>query len=347
MKFNYNWKLSDLKDVKSNGLKVFSCFACGGGSTMGYKMSGFEVIGANDIDPEMMSHYLQNHKPKYHYLESIETFKNREDLPQELFNLDILDGSPPCSSFSMAGSREEKWGVEKKFREGQAEQVLDDLFFHFIDLAKRLQPKVVISENVKGMLMGNAKGYVKEIINKFDLAGYDTQLFLMNGATMGLPQKRERVFFISRRKDLNLPKVNLIFNEKTIPVKEALSDILHEFGQDKSSSNTYKYWKACEEGKNFSSVHPKGSLFNHCKISPHLPFPTLHTRCDIMYRWEKMCTFTTKQLCRIGSYPSDYKFGSEKIGQYLIGMSVPPLMTHKISKEIAKQLFKVSEDGRT
>jgi DNA (cytosine-5)-methyltransferase 1 len=50
--------------------------------------------------------------------------------------LDILDGSPPCSSFSMAGNREKDWGKEKKFREGQAEQVLDNLFFDFIDLQK-------------------------------------------------------------------------------------------------------------------------------------------------------------------------------------------------------------------
>ena len=194
--FTYKWNLSDLKEVPKNGYKVFSCFACGGGSTMGYKMSGFEVIGCNEIDPEMMSIYKKNHNPKHTFLESIETFKLRKDLPKELYNLDILDGSPPCSSFSMAGSREKAWGKKKKFREGQAEQVLDDLFFHYIDLAKKLQPKIVVAENVKGMLQGNAKGYVKQIINLFNVAGYNVQLFLLNGATMGLPQKRERVFFV-------------------------------------------------------------------------------------------------------------------------------------------------------
>jgi hypothetical protein len=50
-------------------------------------------------------------------------------IPADLFELDILDGSPPCSSFSMAGSREKAWGEKKKFREGQAHQVLDDSFF--------------------------------------------------------------------------------------------------------------------------------------------------------------------------------------------------------------------------
>jgi DNA (cytosine-5)-methyltransferase 1 len=111
----------------------------------------------------MIEAYKTNHNPKYAYLEPIQTFKNRTDLPAELYNLDILDGSPPCSSFSMAGNRDKDWGKEKKFREGQAEQVLDTLFFDFIDLAKKLQPKVVVAENVKGLLMGNAKDYVIEI----------------------------------------------------------------------------------------------------------------------------------------------------------------------------------------
>ena len=132
MKFPYKWTLADANFTKDKG-KVFSCFACGGGSTMGYKLAGFDVLGCNEIDPKMIEAYKTNHKPKYAFLEPIQEFKLRDDLPEELYNLDILDGSPPCSSFSMAGNREEDWGKEKKFREGQAEQVLDTLFFDFID----------------------------------------------------------------------------------------------------------------------------------------------------------------------------------------------------------------------
>jgi DNA (cytosine-5)-methyltransferase 1 len=153
-KFPYNWTLKDAVFTKDKG-KVFSCFACGGGSTMGYKLAGFDVLGCNEIDPKMIEAYKTNHNPKYAYLEPIQTFKTRKDLPSELYNLDILDGSPPCSSFSMAGNREKDWGKEKKFKEGQAEQVLDTLFFDFIDLAKELQPKIVVAENVKGLLLGS------------------------------------------------------------------------------------------------------------------------------------------------------------------------------------------------
>lgn len=51
-KFPYNWRLSEAKFTKDKG-KVFSCFACGGGSTMGYKLAGFDVIGCNEIDAKV------------------------------------------------------------------------------------------------------------------------------------------------------------------------------------------------------------------------------------------------------------------------------------------------------
>lgn len=336
--FTYKWNLSDLENVPKNGYKVFSCFACGGGSTMGYKMSGFDVIGCNEIDPEMMSIYKKNHNPKYSYLESIETFKLRDDLPKELYNLDILDGSPPCSSFSMAGSREKKWGQKKKFREGQAEQILDDLFFHYIDLAKKLQPKIVVAENVKGMLLGNAKGYVKQIIGLFNVAGYDVQLFLLNGATMGLPQKRERVFFVCKRKDLNLPKLHLNFREKSISVKTAfdsISDINYK-GKDLSKSSMVKYYHKCKPGEAFSKYHPKQSLFNQKVIQKWEPSFTL-TAGAPLWHYESPRQLSLYEGCVLGSFPLDYGFKSRDVGIYQIGMSVPPLMMHKISRQIEKQ----------
>ena len=131
---------------------------------MGYKLAGFDVVGGVEIDPEMMALYRKNLNPplSLSYLMPIQEFKNRPLSGSEmaLYDLDVLDGSPPCSSFSMAGSREKAWGKKKKFREGQALQVRDDLFFHFIDVARWLRPKVVVAENVKGLIKGNARGYV-------------------------------------------------------------------------------------------------------------------------------------------------------------------------------------------
>ena len=339
--FTYKWNLTDLENVKKNGLKVFSTFACGGGSTMGYKMSGFEVIGCNEVDPEMIQVYKANHKPKFAFLESIETFKLRSDLPKELFNLDILDGSPPCSSFSMAGSREKAWGKNKKFREGQAEQVLDDLFFHYIELARRLQPKVVVAENVKGMLQGNAKGYVKQIINLFNVAGYDVQLFLLNGATMGLPQARERVFFVCRRKDLKWTDLKLGFNETPISLVEAFKGAPRE--KEYLTSDQLKFWSLAKPGESFSKYHPKGSRFGQKKVHPGHPCGTLTTKADSFFHWSEKRALSKYEWQMIGSYPLDYIFKSQSSAKYMIGMSVPPLMMHKISEQIYNQWFKSLE----
>lgn len=67
-KFPYNWRLSEAKFTKDKG-KVFSCFACGGGSTMGYKLAGFDVIGCNEIDAKVNRCYVANHSPRYNFLE--------------------------------------------------------------------------------------------------------------------------------------------------------------------------------------------------------------------------------------------------------------------------------------
>lgn len=308
---------------------------------MGYKMSGFEVIGCNEIDPEMMSTYRGNHNPKYSYLEPIQTFKLRNDLPRELFELDILDGSPPCSSFSIAGSREKNWGKKKKFREGQTKQILDDLFFHYIDLAKILQPRVIIAENVKGMLMGNAKGYVKQIIGLFNVIGYDVQLFLLNAASMGVPQRRERVFFICRRKDLGFSKLRLGFHEKSICSREAIEGCLPDKIKEKIAPRFEQYWKIAKPGQTIGqAAGVEGKWFGYRKINPNLPCFTLASAAkDKMYHWEEWRALYTSEWARISSFPTDYKFKSESLGKYQMGMSVPPLMIHKISQQIAKQWF--------
>lgn len=201
---DWKWTMANDYPKETNGLKVFSCFACGGGSTMGYKLAGCEVIGCCEIDPKMNEVYVKNHKPKYNYLMDIREFNKipNEELPKELFNLDILDGSPPCTTFSMAGEREDSWGKKKKFREGQKEQTLDDLSFVFIDTAAKLKPKVVIMENVEGLIKGAAWKYVQQIYKQFWNIGYEVGHWLLKGEEMGVPQRRHRVVFVAMRNDL-------------------------------------------------------------------------------------------------------------------------------------------------
>lgn len=338
-KFKYKWNLSDgypVEGIEKHGLKVFGTFICGGGSTMGYKLAGFNHLGGVEIDPQVADVYKTNHDPKYLFVEDIREFANRTEFPEELYNLDILDGSPPCSSFSMAGNREKDWGKEKVFREGQAKQRLDDLFFDYIKLAKKLQPKVVIAENVKGMLQGNAKAYVKKIKTEFEEAGYKVQLFLLNAASMGVPQKRERVFFICQRNDLNYKPLKLSFDEKPIVFKEVESNDIGKL----ITGEMLSLWKICKEGKSLSTVHPKGNYFGSHKVSPNeVPNTVIASTSSPLLHYNKPNYISKNEVCQIGSYPLDYNF--KKIEpKYLIGMSVPPVMTAQIAHEIYLQWLK-------
>lgn len=328
------WNLTDLKDVKPNGMKVFSCFHCGGGSTMGYKLAGYEVLGGVEIDPEMSKIYVENHNPKYEYLMGVQKFKNipNEELPKELFDLDILDGSPPCSSFSMAGSREKKWGVKKKFREGQAEQVLDDLFFDFIDVAEKLKPKVVVAENVKGLIQGNARGYVKQIFKRFREAGYSCQLFLLNAAAMGVPQKRERTFFIANR--IGSKKLELVFNEQVISVSDAISDCKKSW-LPKLRKSLADYWHLIEPGKSVASVNSSGSNFARIKLHPKKPANTQNADLPAMH-WSEKRHINIAESLRIQSFPDDFDV-EDKRSHYICGMSVPPFMMQRVADQIYRQ----------
>jgi DNA (cytosine-5)-methyltransferase 1 len=333
-RFPYKWYLKDGYPEK-NGLKVFGTFICGGGSTMGYKLAGFEHIGGVEIDPEVADVYKTNHEPKHLFVEDIREFAKRTEFPEDLYNLDILDGSPPCSSFSMAGNREKDWGKTKVFREGQAEQRLDDLFFDYIALAKKLQPKVVIAENVKGLIQGNAKSYVHRIKKEFEAAGYKVQLFLLNAASMGVPQKRERVFFICQRKDLNLPKLELKFNEEAIVYKQY---------QEQNNINDltdvqFNLWKKQKPtDKTLADIRNAANGFTDYLLNENEVIPTITSGGKFLLknqpRW-----MNKNEFCQSGSYPIDYDFKQIE-PQYLIGMSVPPVMTAQIATEIYNQWFK-------
>ena len=74
MKKKGTWYLKDLKSIKKNNLNVFSTFHCGGGSSMGYKLAGCNVLGGVEIDKKMMSIYRANNNPKYSYLMAIQVF---------------------------------------------------------------------------------------------------------------------------------------------------------------------------------------------------------------------------------------------------------------------------------
>lgn len=313
---------------------------------MGYKLAGFDVIGCNEIDQRMNKVYVANHHPRLNYLCDIREMVMRE-LPEELYHLDLLDGSPPCSSFSTVGIRDEGWGKEKKFREGQTSQVLDTLFFDFINLAKRLQPKIVIAENVEGLLIGEAMEYVRKIYAEFDKAGYHCQHWLLEASKMGVPQMRPRVFFVCIRKDISKPfmqaadlfsekpYINMDFNEKEI--------LLGEFADYKGrelKGEILKLWnnkRPRETDLRYAAERLKGkqSFFGEKLLYSDKVCNTLTAGCHLHHADKAVDISDTEIMC-VSTFPQDYNFGEEK-PEYICGMSVPPVMMAQVASRVYEQ----------
>jgi DNA (cytosine-5)-methyltransferase 1 len=326
---DWKWTMAEDYPKEKNGLKVFSCFACGGGSTMGYKLAGCEVIGCCEIDPKMNEVYIKNHHPKHNFLMDIRKFNQipNEELPEELFNLDILDGSPPCTTFSMAGERENSWGKKKKFREGQAEQTLDDLSFVFIETVAKLKPKRVIMENVEGLIKGEAWSYVQKIYKQLHDAGYSVKHWLLKGQHMGVPQTRHRVFFVAVRNDVpfDLESLDMSFNYELVLFREVKE------GEGVRAACYELLCKAKPTDKCLADIlkreEGRDARFNEMIVWDDAISPTVHTHG--FYRGNDKTKFTNEDYRNCGTFPRDYDWCGQA-ASYIVGMSVPPLMMRRV-----------------
>lgn len=334
---DWKWSFKDYPKEK-NGLKVFSCFACGGGSTMGYKLAGCEVLGCCEIDPKMNEVYIKNHNPKHNFLMDIRDFNKipNDELPPELFNLDILDGSPPCTTFSIAGDREESWGKKKKFREGQAEQTLDDLSFVFIDTVAKLKPKCVIMENVKGLVLGEAWQYVQQIYKHFADAGYQVLHWLLKGEQMGVPQKRHRVFFVAVRNDVpfDLQRLDMSFNYSTIPYC-----VIKDGSGGELTENVKTVFDRLIYGEKdlvsaWNRVHNPGKpekrmWFNSIVTYDHDVMQTVAGDHGQLFDYSGKAKVSDRSISNASTFPQDFDFCGERV-PYICGMCVPPIMIKRI-----------------
>lgn len=341
---DWKWSFKDYPTEK-NGIQVFSCFSCGGGSTMGYKLAGCDVIGCCEIDPKMFEVYKRNHHPRFGYNLDIRDFNALDDLPPELYDLDILDGSPPCTPFSMSGDREESWGVAKKFKEGQKEQTLDDLFFVFIETVRKLKPRLVIAENVEGLMKGNALDYCHRIHREFKREGYICRDYLLKGETMGIPQQRHRMFFIAVRDDVSFDyeNLNLTFDYEEIPFKTIKAGkgrvCLPESEAYKTLSVAIPYERKFED--TYKRIGDSRKCFNHKMIWEDLVCLTISTR-RTLYRVREKQYLSDEDIIHASTFPEDYNFGKQDVC-YVCGMSVPPVMIKRIVTRLIEAGFRAKE----
>lgn len=326
--FPIEWQMSDPLKVLKHDCKVFGTFVCGGGSTMGYKLAGYDHIGGVEFTEHYSRVYKANHSPKYFYLEDIRKFNQRKDLPAELYDLDLLDGSPPCAAFSTSGAREKLWGKESEY-EGK-KQVKDDLVYIYCDTIEKLMPKVFLLENVSGLAKGNAKSYLKNILYRLSKK-YSVQIFLLYAASMGIPQIRNRIFVIGLRKDYDLPKLQLEFDVPQLGFGVTKKYWGNE-GESIEGKSIGTYWDDIKPGE----AHPK--IFNLKKPHPEKPcFTILETIANPglasvvhPYQKRKLNTDEVRMLC---TFPLDYNF-LDIHPSSVMGRSVLPVMMANIAHQI-------------
>lgn len=234
---------------------VISTFAGGGGSSTGYKLAGGKVLCANEFVEEAVATYRAN------YPDTLVICDDIKSLPWNFYKLepgtlDILDGSPPCSAFSISDPKgmNNKWkgaisdtthtyfndegdavsagdvkvatGI-KKYSDGKTVEAIEDLFLEFIRIASGLRPKIIVAENVKGITLEANREKLIEFVNKFERIspGYLVTYRVLNAAEYGVPQSRRRCFFIAIREDIaakvgiNFMNMDdIVFPKKTTPM---------------------------------------------------------------------------------------------------------------------------------
>lgn len=355
------YKIPSMKEIETipwNGFNVVSTFSGGGGSCLGYRMAGFRVLYANEFVEEAQKTYKLNHPNSYLDTRDIRTVK-----PEDILNitglrrgeLDLFDGSPPCSAFSFAGNRNKGWGKEKTYSDGK-KQVVDNLFFEYARLLEGLQPKTFIAENVSALTKGSARGYFNDIIRTLSNCGYNVKAALLNAAYLGVPQSRERVIFIGVRKDLNIvpsfPKPFDYFYTVGDALKgvennpeevKMLLECAAKYGWGKVLRKIPKNPKESILGSRI--LNKSNSYFNLSRESMYKPCrtvcqmngaPSASGNCH-PYEDRK---FTIEELKRLTSIPDDFILTGEFKQQWeRLGRMVPPVMMKNIAKHVEENIL--------
>ena len=379
MKMYKRYTLQDTLDSeKRNLFNVLSTFAGGGGSSTGYRLAGGKILAINEFVEEAQNTYRENYPNTTIVPGDIKKLTGTYLMEQagvKVSELDILDGSPPCSAFSMAGSvshgegrtHADAFGKKKQYSDIKGVENVEDLFFEFLRVAKDIKPKVIIGENVEGLTMGEAKEYFHKIQNTFEEIGYHIVADVLDASYFGVPQSRKRCFFIGVREDV-AEKVGINFmtmyqlypdkNDFRTTLGEAINDIVNE---DKEELD-YLFDKISPEkavGKTLMKMpkdpdkvltgmdyHEKGHHFNLKRSSLRKPCPTI-TAMGNLAGVAGTChpiedrKFTIKELKRIMSLPEDFKLtGKHKQQSERIGRMVPPLMMKALAESVYNKVLK-------
>ena len=166
-------------------------------------MELYEHLGTSKVKNKILGHLTVETDREKRLRMTAPNVRNDDDIKgilSEITSIDVLAGGPPCQGFSMIG-RSKKASQEERMQ-GFVDDPRNQLFQYFLKFAEKLNPKIVLIENVKGL--GSASSYrdlIEESLRKTG-KGYDVSSEVFNAKDFGLAQHRERIFFIGVRKDL-------------------------------------------------------------------------------------------------------------------------------------------------
>lgn len=320
---------------------VISTFAGCGGSSLGYSLAGFRELLAVEWDNNAVEHLKLNFPSIPIYAGDIAKLDVQEVLkitglkPGEL---DLFDGSPPCQGFSTSGKR-------------QFDDPRNQLFREYIRLLEGLRPKILVMENVSGMIQGKMKLIFTEILIGLKNAGYEVSARLLNAKFFGVPQARERLIFIGVRKDLGISPSHPLPQYRGVTLRQALARV-----PECSDRRLLPDWLKC------AAIMMDAGKYNQKKVATAFQIAKGNTSGSLSMKllaWDKTSYTLVKseiadtgiihpdrerylditEMKRISSFPDQYQMvGSRSQKVARLGNSVPPLMARAIGLHIRSLL---------
>ncbi len=201
-------------------MKALSLFSGAGGMDVGFRDAGFEIVAANEMDKHACETFRLNHP------DTLMFEGNIDDLEDELSpfkGVDIVFGGPPCQGFSVAGKMD-------------PDDPRSKLIFSFCSVVEHLQPKGFVMENVKSLgTLAKFEEVRTALLSRFQKAGYTVNMHILNAKDFGVPQARERVFFIGVKEPFE-PVLSSIF-EKYKKSAPTLREVLIPLGKPGTEGN--------------------------------------------------------------------------------------------------------------
>ena len=349
------YKIPSLKEIKENTennnhlFEVVSLFAGGGGSSTGYRMAVGKVLAINEFIEEAQKTYAANYPKTYIFKQDVRKLTGNDILNQigkGKKELDILDGSPPCSAFSSAGSGSKGWGKDKKYSDSSQSNV-EDLFFEYIRILRDIEPKIFIAENVSGLAKGDCKGYLNHILRELKASCYHVECKQLDAKWLGVPQSRNRLIFVGVRNDLMKSEYKGLLHPKplkSIVTLEQAFNGLAFTNQDRIETDISKYAiykelvkiNPLEQSKKYFSLTKESKKhYSNCI--------TAKTGCLSAAKpmhWDNRA-FTVNEVKRIMSVPDDYILtGTYQQKVERLGRMVAPFMMRAVAENIYKLVLK-------